>query len=201
MRKHRIIVLLILLALAIVSTLALRGQVKDVNLQPPTGAKLAIVVFEDLQCSDCANAAPLLHAAERDYKIPLVVRDFPLPRHKWAFAAAVLARYFASQSNELGTQFRTAVYQHQEEINPDNLRAFAEKFAKEHNTALPAAVDPDGKFAAAIKADQEFGKSIGVTHTPTIYVVNEKRSAPPFIEVVNRADLYAMIDEMKKELD
>ena len=50
-------------------------------LRPPKGSKVAIIVFEDLECPDCARAAPLLHEAAKQYNIPLVQRDFPLPMH------------------------------------------------------------------------------------------------------------------------
>ncbi len=201
MRKHRYIIILVLLAMAVVGTLFLRAQEARAGLKPPAGEKLALVVFEDLQCPDCATASPLLHEAERHYKIPLVVYDFPLPRHAWAFDAAVMARYFDSKSKKLGDEFRTYIFQHQPEITKDNLRTLAEKFGLEHKAQLPIKVDPDGKFAAGIKADIELGKNVGIEHTPTIYVVTNSKRGTPFVEVVNRSDLYAMIDELKKEVD
>ena len=98
-------------------------------LRPPKGSQVAIVVFEDLQCPQCGRAAPLLAQASKTYKIPLVQHDFPLPMHNWSFDAAVLARYFDTHSKEVGNEFRETVFAHQLEINPQNLRAFAEKFA------------------------------------------------------------------------
>jgi len=50
-------------------------------LKPPPGAKVAIVMFEDLECPDCANAYPLVWEAADAHKIPVVLHDFPLPRH------------------------------------------------------------------------------------------------------------------------
>ncbi len=201
MRKQRIAIFLILLALAICGALALRAQDQSAILKPPKNAKIALVVFEDLQCPDCAAAAPLLHKAARDYNIPLVVEDFPLPRHDWSFDAAVMAHYFDSKSKIVGDEFRTYIYEHQPEITKDNLRRVAEQFAKEHRTVLPFVVDPQGTFAAAVKASQSLGMRVGVSHTPTIYVVTNGKTGVPFVEVVNRDDLYAMIDEMKKTVD
>ncbi len=202
MRKHRIVVLLILLAMAICGTLLLRAQAQQDNrasmLKPPKGSNLALVVFEDLQCPDCANASPLLHEAAKTYKIPLVVYDFPLPMHNWSFQAALMARYFDSQSKKLGDDFRAYIFQNQPQITPDNLRSYAEKFAKANGTTLPFVIDPQGKFAAEIKTDQDLGMRIGIAHTPTIYVVTNKTTGVPFVEVVDRSELYAMIDEMKK---
>lgn len=168
-------------------------------LRPPKGAQVAIVVFEDLQCPDCRRAAPLLAEAGRTYKIPVVRHDYPLPMHNWSMQAAILARYFDTKSKATGNEFRDYVFEHQLEINPDNLRSFAEKFAGEKKVDLPFVVDPDGKLAALVNADKTLGTSIHLEHTPTIYVVSNKRTGKPFVEVVDRSQLYALIDSMKKE--
>lgn len=174
---------------------------EDVNpvLRPPHGAQVAIVVFEDLECPDCRRAQPLLEEAAKTYKIPLVIHDFPLPFHKWSFDAAVTARYFDSQSKQLGREYRSYIFEHQPEITADNLRAFSEKFAADHKVDLPFVVDPQGKFAAEVTADRDLGKSIHLDHTPTIYVVSNKSQGKPFVEVVDRSQLFQLIDAMKEE--
>jgi protein-disulfide isomerase len=167
-------------------------------LKPPKGAQVAIVVFEDLECPDCARAAPLLEEAAKTYKIPVVRHDFPLQMHPWAMDAAILARYFDTHSKKVGNEFRDTVFQHQLEINKDNLRAFAEKFAAARKIDLPFVVDPQGKLAALIEADRNLGNSIGLNHTPTIYVVSNKTVGKPFVEVVDRTQLFQLIDTMKR---
>ena len=168
-------------------------------LQPPKGSDVALVVFEDLQCPHCRRAAPLVAQAGQTYKIPVVRHDFPLPMHNWSFDAAVLARYFDTHSKTVGNAFRDYVFEHQLEIVPNTLRGFAEKFAAEHKIELPFVVDPAGKLAALVKADKDLGTSLGINHTPTIYVVSNKRAGKPFVEVVDRSQLYALIDSMKRE--
>jgi len=168
-------------------------------LRPPRGAQVAIVVFEDLECPDCRRAAPILELAAKKYKIPLVAHDFPLPFHKWSFEAAVIARYFDSQSKALGHEYRSYIFEHQPEITAENLSTFSEKFAADHKTTLPFVVDPQGKLAAEVTADRDLGKSIHLEHTPTIYVVSSKTQGKPFIEVVDRTQLYQLIDVMKSE--
>jgi len=168
-------------------------------LRPPKGARVAIVVFEDLQCPDCRRAAPLVEEASKTYKIPVVRHDFPLPFHTWSYDAAVLARYFDTHSKALGNEFRDYIFSNQLEVTPQNLRGYAEKFAAEHKVELPFVVDPDGKPAALINADKQLGKDINIQHTPTLYVVSNKRNGKPFVEVVDRSQLYALIDTMLKE--
>jgi protein-disulfide isomerase len=196
--KTKLRMLVCLLLLAAISW----SQTPDLNsnpaLKPPKGAEVAIVVFEDLECPDCARAAPLLEEAAKTYKIPVVRHDFPLQMHPWSFDAALLARYFDTHSKALGNEFRDTVFQHQLEINKATLRAFAEKFAAAHKITLPFVIDPQGKLAALIEADRNLGNSIRLEHTPTIYVVSSKNVAKPFVEVVDRSQLFQLIDAMKQ---
>jgi protein-disulfide isomerase len=193
-----ILLSLVPLSLMLLSLPVLAQDVPDA-LRPPKGAQVALVVFEDLQCPQCGRVAPLLAQAARTYKIPLVQHDFPLPLHNWSFDAAVMARYFDAHSKDLGNAFRETVFAHQMEINPQNLRAFEERFAADHQTGLPFVVDPDGKLAALVRADKELGMSLHVEHTPTIWVVSNKRTGKPYVEVTDTNQLYVMIDAMKKE--
>jgi protein-disulfide isomerase len=169
-------------------------------LRPPAGARVAILEFEDLQCPDCARANPLLKEAAAKYNIPWVRHDFPLPFHNWSFDAAVAARWFDTKSKKVGDDFRDAVFANQTSITTqDELRTFAQKFAEEHKLAFPFAADPQGKFAALVKADYDLGQSIGIQHTPTIWIVTNKTSGTPFVEVVDRARLYELIDQALAE--
>jgi len=186
------------LAVLLIAALA-AAQDKASILRPPKGASVAIVIFEDLECPDCARAAPLVEEAARTYKIPVVRRDFPLQMHPWAYDAAVLARCFDTHSKAVGNEFRDTVFKHQLEITKDRLRSFAEKFAAAHKIDLPFVVDSDGKLAALIEADRQRGLQLGLQHTPTLYVVSNKRSGTPFVEVVDRSQLFQLIDTMKKE--
>jgi len=186
------------LAVLLIAALA-AAQDKAAILRPPKGASVAIVIFEDLECPDCARAAPLVEQAARTYKIPVVRHDFPLQMHPWAYDAAVLARFFDTHSKAVGNEFRDTVFKHQLEITKDTLRSFAEKFAAAHKIDLPFVVDSDGKLAALIEADRQRGLQLGLQHTPTLYVVSNKRSGTPFVEVVDRSQLFQLIDTMKKE--
>jgi protein-disulfide isomerase len=168
-------------------------------LRPPKGSQIALVVFEDLQCPKCRLDAPLVENAARTYKIPVVVHDFPLPLHNWSFEAAVIARYFDSQSKQLGADYRDYIFQHQLEIIPQNLRGFSERFAAAHKVDLPFVVDPQGKLAAEVNADRDLGKRIGIDHTPTVYIVSNKSQGKPYLEVKDTSQLFQMIDAVKAE--
>ena len=189
----------LLLACLVLVCLPVFAQDAPEALRPPKGAQIAIVVFEDLQCPQCGRVAPLLAQAGRTYKIPVVRHDFTLPMHNWSFEAAVLARYFDTHSKEMGNEFRDTVFEHQLEINPQNLRGFAEKFAAEHKIGLPFVVDPSGKLAGLVRADKDLGTSLHIDHTPTIWVVSNRRTGKPYVEVKDTSQLYVLIDAMKKD--
>lgn len=164
-------------------------------LRPPPGARVAIVEFEDMECPDCAHANPLLKEAAAKYNIPWVRHDFPLPFHAWSFNAAVNARWFDTRSKKLGDEYRDAVFASQSSIYSNNiLRDFTQKFAQQHGIALPFAMDPQGRLAALVKADYALGQRIGIEHTPTIWIVTNGRQSAPFVEVVDRSQLFQIID-------
>jgi protein-disulfide isomerase len=165
-------------------------------LKPPAGARVAIVEFEDMECPDCANANVTLKDAAAKYNIPWVRHDFPLPFHPWSFQAAVNARWFDTKGKKTGDDYRDAVFASQPSITSlDVLRQFTENFAKNHNIQLPFAIDPQGKFAAQVKADYALGQRIGIEHTPTIWVTTSNSKGAPFVEVVDRTKLFQLIDQ------
>jgi protein-disulfide isomerase len=168
-------------------------------LRPPKGSKVAIIVFEDLECPDCARAAPLLHEAAKQYNIPLVQYDFPLPMHPWSFDAAVNARYFDTISKKLGDDYRLFIFSNQPTITKANLRGVTERFAADHKVTLPFVIDPMGELSAKVKADAQLGQRVGLDHTPTIYVVSDTVRGRPFVEVVDRSQLYSIIDQAMKD--
>ncbi len=188
---------LLMMAVALlVATTALAWTGDTSVLRPPKGSKVAILVFEDLQCPDCARAAPLLHEAAKKYNIPLVQYDFPLPMHNWSFDAAVNARYFDTKSKKLGDDYRLFIFSNQPQITPQNLRGMTERFAADNKVTFPFVVDPSGDLAAKVKADYALGQRVNIDHTPTIYVVSDTTKGRPFVEVVDRTQLYQLIDQM-----
>jgi len=179
---------------------ALRACALDASaLKPPAGAKAAIVVFEDLEGPECANASSLVREAADAHRIPVVRYDFPLPRHSWSFSAAVWARYFDGQdtkSVKMGDEFRRYIYANQKQISRDNLQQWVQKFADEHNLSLPSANDPEGKLAQKVKADFMLGQRIGVEHPPTIWVISNGGISQPAVEEVTNNQLNQMIDDV-----
>ena len=185
-------------AVVVLMAVAAAAQADGSKLKPPAGYNVAIVVFEDMQCPDCRRAAPLVEEVAKAQNVPVVHYDFPLPMHNWAFDAHVWQRYFRSQSKEMGEKFRMFIFQNQEKLTPANLKQYVQQFARENKVKLPFVLDPQGKLAEAVKADYRFGQQIRIEHTPTIFVVTSQNIGKPFVEVVDRSQLFELVGQMKR---
>ena len=172
------------------------------SFKPPAGARVAVVVFEDLQCPSCAQAYPAVWDAANAHHIPVVLHDFPLAKHNWSFQAAVFARFFDTKSQKLGNDYRGYIYKNQSLI-PDQggLNNYTQKFADDNKIRLPSPVDPAGNLTEKVKADFALGKKIGLMYTPTIFVVGQDSASAvtPFVEVEDRNQLSQIIEDMLKK--
>jgi protein-disulfide isomerase len=168
---------------------------KDTSmLKPPAGAKVAIIVFEDLECPACAASFPIEHQAAAHYNIPLVRRDFPLPMHIWSFDAAIWARYLQDKvSPKTGDDYRGAVFAAQRGIaSKDDMLNFTRKFFQTHSLQMPFVPDPTGQFKKEVEADKAVGERLGVQYTPSISVVTQHE----WVHVIEIDSLYATIDDL-----
>ncbi|HET9182018.1 MAG TPA: thioredoxin domain-containing protein [Candidatus Angelobacter sp.] len=185
------------------------GQGADGSiLKTPPGQKVAIEVFEDLECPDCARWYPYYWGIAEAHHVPVVLHDFPLPMHPWSFQAAVFARFFDTKSQKLGEDFRGYIYKNQPNINKGNLQQWVQKFADDNKVPLPFNIDPDGKLKALVEADRELGTRAKLQHTPTIIVVGHGGPPSPFIEIQEVSDmnqntnlLNQAIDQMEKKAE
>jgi protein-disulfide isomerase len=173
-------------------------QVLDSSaLHPPAGSRVAVVEFDDLECPACAAANPVLMQAAAKYGIPWIRHDFLIPGHPWSPSAAINARWLDQKSKRLGDDYRNYIFANQNSIETrDELQQLTQRFASAHSVALPFAIDPQGKLAAAVQADCQLGIRTGVNQTPTIFIVTSNSKGAPFIEVLNpQTQLFTTIDQ------
>ncbi|MFG2297590.1 DsbA family protein [Streptomyces sp. NPDC048603] len=129
----------------------------------------------ELQCPDCHRALDDVRALRARYgdRLEIVLRHFPLEKHKYAFAAAQAAEEAVEQgqgwayaeavlarTGELGDRGEALLLDVARELSLD---------AEEFDTSLI-----DGRHILTVDADQAEGKAIGVTGTPT-YVIGGER--------------------------
>ncbi len=141
-----------------------------------------VVVYEDLQCSDCTVYRTMMDMQLLPKFGALAAfehRDFPLPKHEWARKAAIAARFFGTKNPETVIAFRRKTLASQATINPANFNAYLSEFAAAHGVTpdLAIAALDDPRYAAPVEADYQEGIARGITKTPTVFV-----NAEPFIE-------------------
>jgi protein-disulfide isomerase len=171
--------------------------VQNSALKPPPGARVAIVEFDDLECPACAHANPLLEQAAAKYKIPWVRHDFLIPYHVWSKQAAVNARWFDTKGKGLGDEYRNEIFANQTSIETMlQMNQFTQRFAQSHGVELPFAIDPQGKLMAEVTADVQLGTRLGITQTPSIYIVTAGPKGTSSVQVKDPDhDLYTTIDQ------
>jgi protein-disulfide isomerase len=141
-----------------------------------------VLIFEDLQCGDCAALRAMLDEKLLPKYAATVAfehRDFPLAKHACARKAAIAARFFDRQGPELGLKYRRTALATRQETNPENFAARLAAFAKANGVdpqKTVAALD-DPELAALVEKDFQDGVARGVAHTPTAFV-----NGVPFVE-------------------
>jgi protein-disulfide isomerase len=163
-------------------------------MEGAANSPVRVVIYEDLQCPDCADFRTMLdqrllprYAATVRFEH----RDFPLAKHAWARQAAVAARFFEEAQPGLGIVYRKYALANLRDINLNNFNAMLSQFATGHGfdpaQAVAALADP--RLAALVEKDYQEGVARGIARTPTI-LVNGK----PFIETFAFEDVAKAID-------
>ena len=147
---------------------------------PAEGAKVLIVDFSDFQCPYCRQAfvalKPLIakYNAQEAGSVRLVLKDYPLDSecnvnvqnggpHPAACEAAAAVRLARAKNRE--DAMEEWLFSHQPEMTPDTVRQAARDVGQVTDFAEKYASTLD-----LIKSDIAFGKSLGVTATPTIFI-------------------------------
>jgi protein-disulfide isomerase len=158
-----------------------------------------VVIYEDLQCPDCADFRVMLDTKllpKYGAKVAFEHRDFPLPKHKWARPAAIAARFFFEQSLALAVLWRQETMHDQAKLTPENFDAYLAAFAKRNGVGpgkAQAALN-DASLAGFVQRDYEEGVARGIAHTPTALV-----NGAPFIETFSFEEIAAGIETAMKE--
>jgi len=159
------------------------------------GSPVRVIIYEDLQCPDCANFRVMMDQQilpKYGDRVEFVHRDFPLAKHAWARRAAIAARFFAEKDPKLGLEYRRHTMATRGETTPDNFKDRVAEFARQHGVppedALAALDNPH--YAELVEKDYQEGVGRGIVHTPTALV-----NGTPFIEVFTFEEISKGIDD------
>jgi protein-disulfide isomerase len=158
-------------------------------------SSVRVIVYEDLQCSDCATFRTMLDKQilpKYSKQIAVEHRDFPLLKHKWARQAAIAARYFQTIKPALAIEWRQYAMANQRDITTENFNDRLSAWAKQHvaDPAKAAAALNDPALAAAVESEYQEGVARGIARTPTVLVNDE-----PFIETFTFEEISKGIDK------
>ena len=160
-----------------------------------TESKVRVLIYEDLQCPDCAAFRRMLDEKilpRYAGRVAFVHRDFPLAKHAWARKAAIAARYFSEVKPELGLAYRRHIMAAIQETRADNFNDKLSAFARDNGVdpaQVVAALD-DPHLAALVERDFQDGVARGVAKTPTVFV-----SGKPFIEHFSFEDISQSLED------
>ncbi len=186
----RIAALLIVMELTLANHHAFAAHAEVVEGNAASSVKL--VIYEDLQCADCARFEAILEQKilpKYGSKVAVVHRDLPLGKHDWARPAAVAARWVWQQDSEHGIAIRRELMSEQDHITAANLNAWLADFAdRNHFDSKDILASlKDSRINALVDQDRQAAVARGVTNTPTVYVGGVAFVDPIIYEDVARA--------------
>lgn len=176
------------------SLLMLISTLAGANLEGNPQSHVRVVIFEDLQCADCAKFRAMLDAQllpKFGATVAFEHHDFPLAKHSWSRKAAIAARYFDTQNPKVGIEFRRQALANLDKLQPEDfatwLAGFARQYAVDPVKAVAALNSPS--LAAQVDKDVADGVARGITKTPTVFVDGE-----PFVETFTYAAISRAIE-------
>ena len=140
------------------------------------GAPVVLVQFSDFQCPFCKEEAKMLRQnlpTTYPKQVRLYFKDFPLEQiHPWAKMGAIAGRCIFRQNPGVYWEFYDWIFEHQQEITPENLKDKVLEFAK----GKPLDVLQLGRCmdtrATEAEVDRNVAeaKSLGLISIPTLFV-------------------------------
>jgi protein-disulfide isomerase len=149
----------------------------------PADAKVTVVEFSDFQCPYCSRAATVVDQVKEKYgtRVRFVFRQFPLPMHENARAAAEAA--LAANAQGKFWEFHDKMFQNQSKLTRDGLEGIAKETGLDLG-AFKKALDSK-TFAADVDADLKLGESVAVNGTPTMFINGARVANPTSFEAIS----------------
>jgi predicted DsbA family dithiol-disulfide isomerase len=135
----------------------------------PADARVTITVFSDYECPACRRTFGVLHAVQLRYPrdVSVVIRHYPLGYHKEAFLAALSAECASAQGRF--EEYSRVLFEAQNAL-PRNVWSRVAERAGVADTAAFFSCVAQRRYAPHVRRDEEAGRRLGVTATPTVLV-------------------------------
>jgi protein-disulfide isomerase len=161
----------------------LAKAIEGVPARGNQNASVTIVEFSDFQCPYCSRGADTMEQVLAKYPddVKFVFKHFPLGFHNWAKPAAIATHCAAKQSDEAFWVLHDKYFSGQKQINVGNLIAKSKGFLGDAGIDMAqwstcAEDESSAEYqaaSAAVDADMELGKQLGVSGTPGFFVNGE----------------------------
>ena len=137
--------------------------------QGPTEAKVTIVQFVDFQCDFCSEFASVLQRIRNNYRedVAVVFRHYPLPSHSNAEEAAIASECAGRQG--AFWEYHDALFADQDNIGQLPWSEFAIQAGVDDLDTFARCIFDDSAKAAVL-ADVDLGRRLGIRGTPTFFV-------------------------------
>jgi protein-disulfide isomerase len=155
-------------------------------------ADVTVMAFEDYVCGHCASyVTETFPDLVSEYIEPGQIRyehhEFPLPLSDEFWRAPNAARAVQDTvGEEAYWEYSKALYENQDDLGADLYETLAEQVGADADTVRTAAVEEE--YDATVVADREYGQSLGVEATPTIFVDGSTTSGYGFDTVAQAID-------------
>jgi protein-disulfide isomerase len=140
------------------------------------GAPVVLVEFSDFECPYCKEEALVLRQnllSTYPKQMRMYFKNYPLQTlHPWAKAGAIAGRCVYDQKPAVFWEYHDWIFQHQDEITPDNLKSKVMEWAGGKpldGLQLGRCLDTKAGEAAVDKNIAE-GQALNVNETPTLFI-------------------------------
>ncbi len=176
-----------------------KAVMAKINLQgePFKGAKdakVTIVEYSEFQCPFCKRGFDTIEnqvLKQYEGKVKFYFKSFPLPFHPWAMPASIAAECAKTQKPEAFWKIYESLFQHQSEINPQNVKDKATEYLKDTGIDMAKWTTCFDTKETATKVNKEHdeGAALGVTGTPAFFINGRMLvGAQPFEQFKNVID-------------
>jgi protein-disulfide isomerase len=165
----------------------------------PEHGPVTIVEFSDFQCPFCRRFADLMQQVLPEEKdmVRLVYHHMPLSMHPWARTAAEGAACAQLQSADAFWAMHDQIFQHQQEITPENVKQKLTEFARTAKSLdvnlFQSCLDNEMSLGLVFR-DMNLASANQITGTPTIFINGRRIEG-----VKDPAQLRQLIEDAKAE--
>lgn len=149
----------------------------------PQTPVISMIEFSDLECPHCKAAQPIMEKLATDFpQVRFVFQQFPLPAqmHPWAMKAAQYSDCAGRMNPDAFWKYIDSIFENQGSIAlataDDKLKELATGAGLDAQKLSACAATPE--TAARITKSMDFGKSLDVNSTPTVFI-NGRRVVGP----------------------